>query len=222
MNGGEACGRGTSSTPQGVRRGWGRNAWQALHLFDTTWGAQGVGPQRVAGVAGSQRVAGVALSRHRMGSAGGEIASRARVAKLGKRGSFSTPHVGWRRYPRPGRKACQAWRSLNTRGGAQRVGSLSAPGSQSVVCVALSRHHRGCAGGGVAFRARVAKCGRRGIFSTPQGVRWGWGRYSLRARKAWQAWHFLDTTGGVLGLGALSVSGSQSVAGVARPRHQEG
>ena len=155
MNGGEACGRGTSSTPQGVRRGWGRNAWQALHLFDTTWGAQGVGPQRVAGVAGSQRVAGVALSRHRMGSAGGEIASRARVAKLGKRGSFSTPHVGWRRYPRPGRKACQAWRSLNTRGGAQRVGSLSAPGSQSVAGVVLNTN----------------------------GVRRGWGRYRRQGRK---------------------------------------
>ena len=150
--------RGTSATPHGVRRGMG----------------------------GSQREAGVALVRHHMGCAGGGAAIRARIATRGRRGtldtgggargvgsliirakvanrgnrnSFSTPRVGWRRYPRPGRNAWQAWHCLNTRGGAQGVGSLSAPGSKNVA----------------------------GVLLDTKGVRTGWDRFRRQGRKTWQA-----------------------------------
>eukprot|EP00959_Pyramimonas_sp_CCMP1952_P356500 7465711-Pyramimonas_sp.AAC.1 len=42
--------------------------------------------------------------------------------------------------------------------------------------MALPRHHRGCAGGGLPIRCGPAQRGRRGTSSTPQGVRWGWQR----------------------------------------------
>eukprot|EP00959_Pyramimonas_sp_CCMP1952_P168889 3528304-Pyramimonas_sp.AAC.1 len=90
--------------------------------------------------------------------------------------------------------------------------------------VALPRHRRGCAGGGLPIRFGLAKRGKRGSSSTPQGLRWGWSPYPFRARKARHAvpLHFLDTTGGALGVVSLSVSGSRSVAGVPFPRRHRG
>ena len=46
--------------------------------------------------------------------------------------------------------------------------------------------------------------------------------HQFRARKVWQALHFLDTTGGAQGVVPLCGAGSQSVAGVALSRHQKG
>eukprot|EP00959_Pyramimonas_sp_CCMP1952_P366037 7666320-Pyramimonas_sp.AAC.1 len=42
--------------------------------------------------------------------------------------------------------------------------------------MALSRHHRGCEGGGPSARplCTSSRHSRRGIFSTPHGVRRGW------------------------------------------------
>ena len=54
---------------------------------------------------------------------------------------------------------------------------------QGIAGVALSRHHKGCTGGGPPIRYGLATCGRRGTFSTPQGVRWGCGRYPSHARR---------------------------------------
>eukprot|EP00959_Pyramimonas_sp_CCMP1952_P235480 4920903-Pyramimonas_sp.AAC.1 len=68
-------------------------------------------------------------------------------------------------------------------------------GRPGIAGVARPRHQRGCAGGGGPMRFGPAMRGRRGTSSTPEGVRWGLGPYALRARRAWQAWHFLDTRG---------------------------
>eukprot|EP00959_Pyramimonas_sp_CCMP1952_P090152 1887234-Pyramimonas_sp.AAC.1 len=56
--------------------------------------------------------------------------------------------------------------------------------SQGVAVVAGALHHapKTYARGRPGHR-------RRGTISTPQGVRWGWGRYALQTRRAWQTWH---------------------------------
>ena len=123
------------------------------------------------------------------------------------------------------------------------MGPLSTPGSQRVSGVVFSAHQRGCARGGVAISAQVAKRGRRGTVVTPEGdarggrnprqdskvsqawrclVRKGWGRYPRQGRKAWQAWHRLDNALGAQGVGAPSTPGTQSVASAALSRHHIG
>eukprot|EP00959_Pyramimonas_sp_CCMP1952_P015390 326015-Pyramimonas_sp.AAC.1 len=53
--------------------------------------------------------------------------------------------------------------------GAQGVVPPSASGSQGVAGVAFPRRHKGCAGGGGPMRFGLAKRGRSGTSSTPQG-----------------------------------------------------
>jgi len=95
------------------------------------------------------------------------------------------------------------------------------------------------------MRANVVQRGRRGTFSTLQGVRRGWGRHARQCRKAWQAWHVLvtsrerwryarqcrqawqawpslDARAGPQGVGALCAQPPQSVAGVAPSRQHRG
>ena len=127
---------------------------------------------------------------------------RCRLAGHGRRGTFSSLQ-GVRRecglYALQARRAWQARHFLDTRGGAQGVRSPCVAGSQGAAGVALSRHHRVCAGSAVSMRCRLAGHGRCGTFSTPQGVRRECGLYALQARRARQAWHFLDTTWGCAG-----------------------
>eukprot|EP00959_Pyramimonas_sp_CCMP1952_P366638 7678629-Pyramimonas_sp.AAC.1 len=84
-------------------------------------------------------------------------AMRASRPRHSRSGTCSTPQgvrIGWGRYACQGPKAWQAWHTLHTAAGAQGVGSLCVQGFQGVAIATHSPHRNGCAGGGVAMRAR--------------------------------------------------------------------
>ena len=99
-------------------------------------------------------------------------------------------------YPSQGRGAWQAWHFLRATGGALGVVSQRGFYPSQGRGARQAWHQQGNGGQHLSHMFD----GRRGISSTPEGVRTGSFPHLSQAPRAWQAWHFLDTRGGAQGV----------------------